>query len=396
MKLELILILLLLGIVYQGIGQEDIRPVEIVLSNGTIRTGEISNDKWQAHNKQFIFRPEEDKSPIFIGVGSIVEMTIGEEPEMERYFGYKGPVIQFSDKIDLLPEGEEVTYKEDTILLKALVLGTANLYSYVSLEGTEHFFVSREGTELIELITFRYRLSETDRRIRHHDHFITQLQELLPDCGWIKDWIEDIEVEESELKDLFIEYNSCDEQKSLVYVNALLKRKLSAAIALGGAFTRVSRKEDQIINIGTGQLTPRLGLSAKLTSKYNPDIQAFLLEVLYSPFSTYDEAGEIDVQSTYLQTNILYQSSWQSAKNWPYFLAGLSYNARLSTKKQNGLPAQVLVDHMPGLLVGFGVQSGRFRMGLRYEVNNLGLLFPQSPSYYANTLSLMAAYTVLK
>lgn len=395
MKLKLIL-LLLLGIVYQGIGQEDIRSVEIVLNNGTIRTGEINYDKWQAHNKQFIFRPEEDKSPIFIGVDSIVEITIGEEPELERYFGYKGSVIQFSDKIDLLPEGEEITYEKDTILLKALVLGTANLYSHRSLDETDHFFVSREGTELTELIAFRYRLSKTDRRIRHHDRFITQLQELLPDCDWIKEWIEDIEAEELELKDLFVEYNSCDEQKNLIYVDALLKRKLSAAIALGGAFTRVSRKEDQIINMGTGQLVPRLGLSAKLTSKYNPDIQAFLLEVLYSPFSTYDETGEIDVQSTYLQTNVLYQSSWQSAKNWPYFLAGFSYSARLSTKKQDGLPAQVLVDHMPGLLVGFGVQSGRFRIGLRYEVNNAGLLFPQSPSYYANTLSLMAAYTVLK
>jgi len=391
MRKLLTLLILLLPFVLSA--QTSLAPVELVLDNGKVRNGFINEKDWQPFTGRFIFKPAKD-SAIFIGVDSVNELTIGEEPELQRYFGYKGPVFQHRDESGAIPRAlNEIKIKTDTLLLEAVVLGTVNLFAYQPEEGDAHFFIQK-GEEIEELSTYRYIGPTARQQITRSVEYRTQLRTALNDCYGLEEWVGVVRPDEVDLRKLIIAYNECEEN-ALVYVNTPPKRRMVLSGLAGISFTRVSRNQDQLIGLSSGRLMPRFGAGFKIYNRDYPDTKAWVAELLYSPIQTIDKEGEIEVEMTYLQLNAIYQRSWPSGASWPYVLAGLRYGYQLNNKLDVGLPPRVLEEHTVGLLVGFGVQRGRFRMGLRYEIDNLALFFPQAPNYYANTLSLLAGFDLI-
>jgi uncharacterized protein YceK len=377
--------------------QESIQRAEVVLYDGAVRSGFIDTEAFEPASRQFIFKTSIDSGAVFVGVDSVAELIIGEEPEVIRYQGYRGTILPFSSERGALPKAEDLplTPIMDTVLLRVIVLGTASLLSYESADGDEHYFLQK-GNQLEELESFRYISASANQRVVRNDRFRTQLEAFLGDCTGLKEWISVVKPNEAGLRPLLITYNECDDSKSLSYVNVYPKRQMALSAVAGAAFTRVSRNEDQIIGLSSGKISPRIGLAFKLKGINNPELHAWLAELLYSPFRTEDMEGEIDLEVTYLQLNIAHQWSWQSGASWPNVIGGLQYGYQLDNQRERGLPARVIEQHMIGVIAGFGVQKGRFNMGLRYEINNFGLFFPQAPNYYANSLSLIAGFDLFR
>jgi hypothetical protein len=362
------LITILLGTSILVNAQEIEQPVEIMLKSGVILNGFMDDEEKLIDGKQINFTSGDESNTQWIAIDSIQEITVGEEGIARKYFGFSTKQIADSN-----PE---------YILLQALILGTVNLYKH-----KERFYIS--GDEEIEelLNTFDSINNASSRR----KQFRVQLEQVFTDCEEAEEAIKTVQFKEESLQALFTLYNTCNDQKRLSYTINPIRKSTSFYLLAGGAFTRVSRNEDQIINIGTGVLQARVGVG--MSWEIGEDSgRALLFEGIYSPFATLDDQAEIDVKLDYLQFNVAYQSSWQSKNSSPYLLAGIRYARLINERRLMGLPALVMEENMIGMLLGFGFEKRKLRFGLRYEVDNFGLFFAQAPNYYANTLSVIFAY----
>lgn len=134
---------------------------------------------------------------------------------------------------------------KDTVFLKVILLGTANLYSLDDDAMKLHFFISKSGSGITELINYSYldygenywdaKQNNADDVEKAHNRnnnewtpkdyirtvpkFKGILNYYFSDCPKATKKIETLEFSEQSLKDIFTEYNNCHAQDNLQYTS---------------------------------------------------------------------------------------------------------------------------------------------------------------------------------
>lgn len=392
-----LLFLVLLGACLQlpAIAQKNLLPAEIVLTDGRIQQGYVRAKDWPSTAERFVFKDTRSADVAYYHIDSIAEINIGlETDEQQRYLVHRGSTVDYSQARKEVFDRKEGYVKYDTLLLRIVLQGTVSLYHYDPKDGPERYFVEKNGSRE-ELVTYRYQENGFGPVIRQQA-YREQLNRLLSDCPGLEQWISVVKTRKLDLEQLMLEYNDCGEGQSLVYSERPVRAALILSPVAGVAFTRVSRQLDQIINLGSGEWRPQLGVRARLSGRKHPDTRAFLGELLFAPIGTDDREAEIRVDVNYLQGNLLYQSSWPSGQSWPYAMIGLGYQVRLGQGTEEGLPLRVLPQRMLSGLAGMGFRRGRFHFDVRYEIDNLGLLFRTAPPYYAHSLGVCVGVELVR
>ena len=356
--------------------------VYIGMLDGQKLEGYVETKKWKPWSRTIPFNDLYSDEKASLGIDSIAFMHVGEEGNKEVYITYWGAINEIA--------ASTTKKEEEPLWLKELVRGDVRLYVKPGPEEEKDYFISGKDKEE-EMAAFRYsdiKAGEKRAVYRQYRHY---LKELLEDCEDAAARISRFGVDPEKLEKLIIAYNACENGES-DYIAIPPASSLQIDVIGGQAFTRVSRTEDQLIGLSSAVSVPRIGGAFILYTPRSLYREAWMAELLYSPFRTLDQQGEIDVSIDYLQLNLLYKNSWIARRSLPYLVVGLKYQTILDEQRLNGLPEQVLIEHMPGFVLGFGVDSGPIGLGLRYEIDNFGLLFPQSPNYFANSLTLLLSY----
>jgi hypothetical protein len=375
-----LIFLLLFGILLQA--QSSRLKVYIGLVDGKKLEGFVETRKWKPWSRTIPFNNLLNDEKRTLGIDSIDFVHVGEEGNKAVFIAYRGVVNEIAHSA--------AQKAGEAFWLQELVSGEVNLYVKAGPDEVQDYFMSKKN-QGDGLTVLRYSGLKPGEKRAAYRQYRNYLKGLLEDCEGTATRINRFGVEPSKLEQLIIAYNTC-ESDYVDYIAIPPASSLQLDAIAGGAFTRVSRTEDQLIGLSSAALMPRIGGALTLYTPRSLYTRAWVAEVLYSPYQTTDQQGEIDVRIDYLQLNMLYKNSWAGRSSWPYLLAGLKYQARLNEQQLDGLPEQVMIQHMPGLVLGFGLDIGPVGLGIRYEMDNLGLIFPQSPDYYANSLSLLINY----
>jgi len=389
----LILIAFTASGVCSAAAQTDFRTATITLQDGSQLRGEVDYPYWEEGTDRVLFRESAGIGRRFVNTSDIKQLVLPEEPA-ERFYGIVQQRLDYGeDELDW-PTSDTLAFVKDTMLLQAIILGSASLYYYETRDGTPHYFIEHDG-RLEELVQHKYFRVGKDRRLRkRHDEYRAQLQAVMEDCPKVAKRLDNFVLDDDNLFRLFKQYNSCGQGQDMAYSLLPLRPTWSFGPLAGLGFTRVSEKNQQLNMLSTGSWLPRVGLGAMLHLPQSNGRSGFMFEVLYAPFETEDNIDNIMVEADYLQLNLGIRKSG----NTPVFgsaYAGFSYAMEMGNSTVTGLPENVFFVNQIGAFGGFGVGSDRFEVSVRYEINNLGLILGSAPGYFANTLTLLAHYRLL-
>lgn len=176
----------------------------------------IKNVDWRSNPSAFDYRTSMAADPVRMPVETVREFGIN--------MGYKYlsriiDIDRSSNMINDLSVHRAPKFQKDTIFLKTLVEGKANLYQYID-GNLERYFYSVDGSDIKQLVYKRFRGSNNN--INVNNQFRQQLWNELK-CGAISSGsIDDLDYKKQDMVSFFIKYNKCHGQS---FVNYEVKQK---------------------------------------------------------------------------------------------------------------------------------------------------------------------------
>ncbi|NRA51089.1 MAG: hypothetical protein HRU12_18330 [Phaeodactylibacter sp.] len=364
-------------------------PAKVWLKNGDRLTGEIEKPDWEKGTERLLYRSKSDPEPQFLYTHQIDKIVLTEDKLDRRYLSHSVQKLYLPDGI---PEGDTLLYLQDTILLQAVVEGTLGFYYHETSGGRAHYYLEKDDA-FTELIQHSFHRVGSGRRIRaKHDQWREQLLSVMSDCRSTKEKIPKLQFSDDAIQRLFIQYNECGSRKRLDYKLEFKKVTLRPGVLLGGAFTRVSTRDRIFQEVSSGGFTPRIGASLLILPFRGDGRSGFMVEALYAPFTTVDEFDNFEVDANYAQLNLGIRNSG-IAPVFGSIFAGFSIAREFGdVVRTNVITERVMQPTQIGMFGGFSVGGDNFEVSLYYEIDDIGLLSPNAPFFFTNSLSLMAGY----
>lgn len=166
----------------------------------------IKNMDWQNNPKTFEYKLSENSEIKNGSIDTIKEFKIHHGP---HYIRYNTKIDRSSESLNRLTSNRNPVFKEETLFLKVLVTGEANLLLYRK-SNFRRFFYRKKLSNIAEQLVYKSYLNEN--QIVHNNSFRQQLLNRL-DCNSIKkNSIEKLEYKKTPLINLFNTYNKCINQ----------------------------------------------------------------------------------------------------------------------------------------------------------------------------------------
>ncbi len=290
----------------------------------------IKNVDWRNNPSQFKYRLS-NNSEIQLGtIKSVKEFGINNKTKYVRSFV---KIDQSSENINILSYERAPSFTEETLFLKVLVEGKANLYQYEDGILIRYFF-SKESSDIEQLVYKSYKTK--NNKITENNSFKNQLWNDLK-CPTFKiDMVENLKYKKSDLIDFFIKYNDCTKEG---YINYEKKQKRDLfnlnfrpgfnTSSLSTRNSVSSRKNTDFDN----ELTFRFGLEAEFILPFNKNKWAIIFEPTYQYFKSEtelytNEGVEADYQSIELPIGIRHY--FFLGENSKIFINGSLHIAELS------------------------------------------------------------------
>lgn len=363
-------------------------PAKIWLTNGERLTGELEKPDWRKGTERLLYRSKSDPEPQFLNTTEINKIVLTEDKLERRYLSR---TLQRLHLPDTMPVGDTLLYVQDTLLLQTIVEGTIGFYYHETPSGIPHYFLEKDDI-FTELVQHSYHRVGSGRRIRlRHDKWQEQLLTAMSNCRSAREKIDNINFSDEAIKRLFVQYNECGGRNRLDYELQYKKVTLRPGVQAGAAFTRVSTRDRIFRDAGTGGIAPRIGASLLILPFQGDGRSGFLAEVVYAPFRTIDDFDNFEVDADYLQLNLGVRNSGISTVFGSIF-AGISIARQIGDPVRINLTERVIQPTQVGLFGGFSVSGEHVEISLCYEIDDIGLLSPNAPFFYINSLSLMAGY----
>lgn len=313
-------------------------PAKITFLDGTIRKVSIDNRSFNIKNE---LKVNDKVIPII--------------PEMKieiRDIVYEVKNVTLLD-YDKLPELSTIKVHEidTTLILKKLIGGTLNLYSFEENAGYVHWFLEKEN-EIFELIEIEY---TKGWKIGNQERYKHILNQLLANCADIKSEIDQMSFSGKALKKVVRKFNStCGD---LGFVSSEKKRFMEFGANLGyqihtSKLPRGTRLTNGLNDLGLGEITSRspvLGLyfrtpltkkidriSVSIAAHY---IHSLSFEQVDSTFSARNEPdttiSSLAFDASYFGSTgaIRYTLPFDKSKFKPFVEAGIEIRRLLKVKE---------------------------------------------------------------
>jgi len=215
--------------------QKNFQPGYIVTaSNDTIR-GYIDYRNWEKNPEKIEFsRTSNDKTTAYSPVELKSFMVSGET--------YKSAIVTLDEspfRTENLKEEVKFNYVTDTVFLLNLINGEKNLYSFMDINGKEHFFITNNS--VLELLFSKRYLKKDDQghlTVAQNKKYVGQLNIYLQNCITIQSQLGELKYEKNDLVRLFQYYYECTNTKMVSENKAISKHEFGALA--GVSFTKLT------------------------------------------------------------------------------------------------------------------------------------------------------------
>lgn len=352
-------------------GQITFEQGYIINNNNQRKEVLIKNVDWLNNPKSFEYKEDENSK---IEIGSIDNV---------KEFGVNNKLVYISRKVlidyssqDLKSLSTDINpeFREETLFLRQLVKGEANLYKYRRGEIIRFFFNSEDHPEIEQLV---YKMYEPYlNRIDYNKFYRTQILTNFKCSTITKSLLSKVEYNDKKMIDLFEKINECnnsdisfvDKSKKTIkfHLNARARVNVNQLTMSGNYLEFEETKLDRKASFG-------LGLELELILPFNNDKWSVILEpnfLTYKSSSAEKTAAVTDIKSKWsvdykaIDVPIGIRHYFFLNKQSKLFLNGMfvptfSFNSKLTFERNNAI---VYEDK-----IGKGFNFGA---GIGYTFNN--------------------------
>lgn len=174
----------------------------------------IKNMDWLNSPSSIEYKTDIDSKPINADIKSIKEFSVGNI----KYIRKTVDIDKSSEDLAFLSTEKKPKYTEETVFLKSVVEGKANLLQYKT-KGLTRYFYSVDNAEPKQLV---YKIYSYDNSlIAYNNDFRNQLEEQI-NCNLTNKEIENTNYKLNDLSKVFFKYNQCNDSN---YKNSAANRE---------------------------------------------------------------------------------------------------------------------------------------------------------------------------
>ncbi len=295
-KKSAILFLAILG--YKSFGQIDFEKGYFINNEGNKVDCLIKNLDWKNNPDRFQYKLTElDEAQIMTIIG-VKEFGI---TNSSKYVRRTVNIDESSNNPNELTNSSNPIFKKEQVLLKVLVEGKANLYSYE--DGNLRRFLFQTDVVGAEQLIYKRYLTN-DSRVATNNKFKQQLQSYLQCDGLETNDYESVSYSQSSLIKLFIKYNSCQNSD---FVNFEEKKSdqepISATLRIGANSSSLESNFVNSVDYGS-QIRFRLGVEGEFPLTFNKNKWAVIVEPSYQTYKEESTIGSRTITVDYESLDI--------------------------------------------------------------------------------------------
>lgn len=387
--------------------QNNYLPGNIVKISGDTIKGLIDNKEWTKNPLQINFRTSESAASETYRPQDLFSFQI------DNHDRYVSKLVNKS-----LESGTENKAVSRKVFLQALVVGRASLYYYQD-DTKIYFFIEKDNkTAELKLI---HGLS-SDNLISTKEIYKGQLTLYMNDCN--PGNINSTAYSNKSLMSLFYKYNQCISPEKEQYIKKIEKITFNSNIMLGASITSMSFDGDSRfteLRIANFNWSPRpvFGFDLEIIIPRNEGRYRFNLELFYKSYSveshrrvflsrTVFQNYDIKFTNSYLQYSLLFKYKLGSGRLNTFVDAGFFLSSVLKDENSTDVvkfdlvrigfyspesgPAISSFEKLDnGILVGGGLNIGKYSLELRYQLSN-GVSGSQNLKSKTKSILLVAKY----
>lgn len=366
----------------------------------------IKNLDWKNNPTEFEYKINENNEIKNATINAIEEFGIY---NTSKYVKATVQMDRASSNRMYLSSVKQPIFNDEELLLEVLVEGKSNLYYYEEGQLSRYFFNVNESK--IEQLVFKEYL--INYKLGENNQFHQQLWTALKCPSITKNKIENLEYKKKQLKNLFIEFNSCsdptyknlkvEEKQNLIHLT--LRPRLNNSSFESTLPISNSENADYGSKMGFG-----LGLEIEYILPFNNNKWSISIEPTYQSFKKEATNQQNNVSGGLLRSEIDYKSIEIPVSVRHYFFlndsskifANLSYitdislNSSINFTREDGSNFDY-ADINSGNNLAFGIgykYNNNYSLELRYQTSrDLLTKYPTLSSSYTTT-SLILGYTL--
>lgn len=349
--------------------QNTFTPARWTKSDGTQLDILIDFKQWDASPTSIRYKTAEGQDLQELLPGQVRELRVFSNPE-EIYTGRETSVAVFSKDASI---SAEISYQRKAIFLRALMLGSLNLYVYQDENDVRHFFIEKD-TLWEELIYHHYYIDREQRQSRPHHRYKTQLLRATPDCPGLAEKIKKSSFGEKTLTGIVASYNSPPCNGQLLFREQKTKSKNQIGIRAGGSatFNKTSFVFGTKYSGKNTHFQPNYGLSALFFLPRLRGSKALIIDLLYdSQEYRTDEVKPTSVKETYWQIHISARQYWSLGILKPFMNAGFLIGFPGNREFSKGWVHDYSPPGQTGISLGGGVRWKKLEGEVRIITNQL-------------------------
>ena len=268
----------------------------------------IKNIDWRNNPKNFQYKLTLDSEEQTNSIQAVREFGINNSSKyIRKTVDIDKSGLTQSNNINKLSDQRVPIFETETVFLKVVLEGDANLYEYVS-KNLARYFYSTQVTEISQLIYKEYRLG-IETYIRKNEQFKQQLFKHLKCKNISLRNVENLKYTKKQLVTFFNKYNNCKSNSS--YSAPVQERKtfsLSLNLGINNASLGISNKSRvNEFNVSfPNQTNLRLGLDLEYTLPFNKNKFALFITPTFQKMDLHNEKEVSWVSGGSLQTSIKY------------------------------------------------------------------------------------------
>jgi len=389
-----VLLFILVSVNY-SYGNDTFSPGYIIAKNGDTLHGFIDYKNWDKNPKQILFKYEKTSTEIHFSYKSILEFSTSNEI-------YKSAIVkveQSSNKTNELTTSPKLRFEIDTVFLRAVIIGTKELYYLKDSRGKESYYI-KKGTNY-EWLTYKKYLKEEDGKklLSVNKNYIGQLILYMQDCKTINPILSKTDYTYKDLLRAFNYYFECTNSKVL-YQPEEVKVKLNFSVLAGATITSLKLRGEQGVPYLTEVNYPSSinftgGVALNVIIPRNFGRWSINNELILTSFSTQGSyldyshenryvTTETKLAFTYLKINNMVRGNFPVKKANIFFDLGFSNGFMVDNTNYKKVTSVLFTEerieegnaipeirkHEQSLLVGIGCMLYNFSAEARYETGN--------------------------
>ncbi|ELR70827.1 hypothetical protein C900_03262 [Fulvivirga imtechensis AK7] len=297
-----------------------------------------------------------------------------------------------------LTDDPALNIKVDTTFLLTIFEGRKSLYSNISDNGVENFYI-KNGIDF-ELLVYKIFLKKGSYSSvkAENKKFIGQLKLYLNDCSSLDGQLSNLRYTQGSLVSLFKDYYSCV-QSFPSYAKKKDRAKVSVGSLVGLSLTSINFKSEEFEALTNtdfkNSVRPALGVFIDFGLKRNNEKWSINNELLFTTYKfsekyeRYQNADNsystsMELGFSYLKVNNMVRYAYPLARLHAYINVGMSNGIVIKeTNSQKGTmiintvhnsrSGKIIEDvrkHEQGFLIGTGLRHRNHLFELRYEMGN--------------------------